>query len=377
MKKNLFIVALCALTTFAFTSCEEKENGGDTTDIKIELSQTSLSLSVGASSDRIIAKVTPAGTDVTVVWSSDNEAVATVKAGIVTGVAVGQATITATAGTAKATCAVTVSDDAVLDNFSISDWGLFNKGDMIPGTERYVKFTSGDSAKCQLGYVDLYFWDEGLTFVSGKGFGGAGFIGIATLPVYWIVEGTSAGYYVSSKDGFLIEDFEGDYKPYTTRAGKLVSEQKYGDFFKGLTVYLKDTTQKPNVNLYEEAFEGVQMIMLNADRGTESYNVANVKAAKLLEDKDDNKTFFAEVEWFDFFSADRFFGLKATFDDQDNLEGIVEPYDIRRITKQYTNIENQEAGVAEYQYHIGDPKRMHFNDEAVQKQLSTLKLYKK
>ncbi len=377
MKKNLFIVALCALTTFAFTSCDGKpgEEGDEpTTDIKIELSQTSISLGVGASSDRIIAKVTPAGTNVTVEWSSDNEAVATVKSGIVTGVAVGQATITATAGTAKATCAVTVSDDAVLDNFSISDWGLFNKGDMIPGTDRYVTFTSGDSAKCQLGYVDVFFWDEGLTFVSGKGFGGSGFISIATMPVYWIVEGPSAGYYVGA-GGFWIEDFEGDYKPYTTRPGKLVSEQKYGDFFKSLTVYLKDTTQKPNVDLYEEAFEGVQMIMLNADKGTESYNVANVKAAKLVENQDNSKNYAAELEWFDFFSPDRFFGLKATFGEQDNLESIVEPYDIRRITKQYTDIENQEEGVAEY--HIGDPKRMHFNDEAVQKQLSTLKLYKK
>ena len=154
---------------------------------------------------------------------------------------------------------------------------------------------------------------------------------------------------------------------------------------------MEDTTQKPNRNLYEEAFEGVQMYMLDADKKTESYNVANVKAAKLVENQDDSKNYVAEIEWFDFFNADRYFGLKATFDTSGNLKSIVEPYDIRRITKKYTDIEetsevNSAAQIpskldnrAEENttYFIGDPKRLHLNDEAVQKQLSTLKLNKK
>ncbi len=360
-------------------------------DIDIEISSSTLSLGVGYTA-RLVARLIPVGANATVVWSSDNEEVATVKAGIVTGVAEGQATITATTGIAKATCVVTVvsAEELAIKNFSISDWGLFGKGDMIPGTEKYIAFTSGDSAKCQLGYASVYFWDEGLTFVHGIGFRGAGFIGTAEVPIYWIIEGKHAGFYVGS-GGFWIEDFEGDYKPYTARAGKLVSEQKYGDFFKGLAAYMEDTTQKPNRNLYEEAFEGVQMYMLDADKKTESYNVANVKAAKLLENQDDSKNYVAEIEWFDFFNADRYFGLKATFDTSGNLKSIVEPYDIRRITKKYTDIEetsevNSAAQIpskldnrAEENttYFIGDPKRLHLNDEAVQKQLSTLKLNKK
>ena len=60
MKKNLFILALCAISTCFFAGCKDPEKGKDEpgTDIKIELSQTTLSLSVGSSSERLIAKVT-------------------------------------------------------------------------------------------------------------------------------------------------------------------------------------------------------------------------------------------------------------------------------------------------------------------------------
>lgn len=54
--------------------------------------------------------VAPVGTAVT--WSSDHDEYATVENGIVTGVSAGSATITAKAGSATATCTVTVSDGA-------------------------------------------------------------------------------------------------------------------------------------------------------------------------------------------------------------------------------------------------------------------------
>lgn len=379
MKKNLFIVALCALATFAFTSCEKPGNGEEpTTDVKVEVSPATLSLSVGASSERLVAKVTPAGVNVTVTWSSSDESVATVRAGVVTAVAEGVATITATAGTATATCVVTVSDDAVLDNYVISDWGVFNKGDMIPNTERTVHFVSGDSAKCQLGYATVNFWDNSLTYVEGSGFTGTGLIAIAELPLYWIIEGEYAGSYVGNQSGFMVGEIEGDYAPYTAKAGAIVDETKYGDFFKQIAAYNKDTTQKPNVDLYQEAFEGTQMFILYAnDNFATSYNVANVKAAQLVEDENDNKLYAAEIEWLDFFSADRYFGLKATIENN-KLVSVDEPYDMRYIVKQYTNTEtSSEVVAAQEKYVIGNAKRMHLNDKVAQKQLSTLNLYKK
>lgn len=58
----------------------------------------------------LTATVEPAKTTDTVVWSSSNEAVATVSDGTVTAAKAGTTEITATAGNVKATCTVTVSD---------------------------------------------------------------------------------------------------------------------------------------------------------------------------------------------------------------------------------------------------------------------------
>ena len=76
------------------------------------------SITLNASSQNLItgesftltATVEPAKTTDTVVWSSSNEAVATVSAGTVTAAKAGTTEITATAGNVKATCTVTVSD---------------------------------------------------------------------------------------------------------------------------------------------------------------------------------------------------------------------------------------------------------------------------
>ena len=76
------------------------------------------SITLNASSQNLItgesftltATVEPAKTTDTVVWSSSNEAVATVSNGTVTAAKAGTTEITATAGNVKATCTVTVSD---------------------------------------------------------------------------------------------------------------------------------------------------------------------------------------------------------------------------------------------------------------------------
>ena len=76
------------------------------------------SITLNASSQNLItgesftltATVEPAKTTDTIVWSSSNEAVATVSDGTVTAAKAGTTEITATAGNVKATCTVTVSD---------------------------------------------------------------------------------------------------------------------------------------------------------------------------------------------------------------------------------------------------------------------------
>lgn len=77
--------------------------------VTISLNKTLMSSLPVGSQQQLEAVVKPEGTDITVVWESDNEAVASVDAdGIVTGVSVGTAFITASAGDASAECKVTV-----------------------------------------------------------------------------------------------------------------------------------------------------------------------------------------------------------------------------------------------------------------------------
>lgn len=76
----------------------------------ITLNKTQLSLVKGAT-ETLTATVLPTtATDKAVTWKSSDTAVATVKDGIVTAVAAGNATITAKAGEKTATCAVTVTN---------------------------------------------------------------------------------------------------------------------------------------------------------------------------------------------------------------------------------------------------------------------------
>lgn len=80
----------------------------------VTLNKTTTSITIGAN-ETLTATVEPKdATDPTVAWSSDKTNIATVDAnGKVTGVAAGEATITATAGDKKATCTVTVTTATV------------------------------------------------------------------------------------------------------------------------------------------------------------------------------------------------------------------------------------------------------------------------
>ena len=79
----------------------------------ITLNETELLLGVGGQST-LTATLTPDGASGTVTWSSSDEDVATVAAGVVTAVAAGEATITARVSeTLYATCLVTVTSNSI------------------------------------------------------------------------------------------------------------------------------------------------------------------------------------------------------------------------------------------------------------------------
>ncbi|MGN1126811.1 MAG: Ig domain-containing protein, partial [Ruminococcus sp.] len=94
-------------TGFVLSSDEVSYTVVNSSDPTLTVSPTTLSLTVGDTST-LTAKAV--NIEEAVTWSSNNESVATVENGVVTAVAEGTATITATAGGLSATCVVTVSE---------------------------------------------------------------------------------------------------------------------------------------------------------------------------------------------------------------------------------------------------------------------------
>lgn len=105
MKVRSLILSLAAIMGLTFASCEKGgENGGDGS---LSLSRQSAVVEEGKT---VNITATSGGNDVTAsaTWTSSDEAVATVEAGVVTGVAEGNATINCTYNGATATCAIQV-----------------------------------------------------------------------------------------------------------------------------------------------------------------------------------------------------------------------------------------------------------------------------
>lgn len=131
----------------------------------VTLDQSTLTLTAGGDAATLTAIVSPDdATDKTVTWSSDNEAVATVVDGVVTPVAKGTATITATAGGKSDTCTVTVKQlysititgpysnaTLVMEYYEGDTWN-----DMAAKYPTYIKIYSGHPAF----YTDGFFYDE-------------------------------------------------------------------------------------------------------------------------------------------------------------------------------------------------------------------------
>ena len=121
----------------------------------IELNRTTMSLVIGASAE-LVGTITPANaTDTRIVWTSSNNAIATVdNNGVVLAVSTGSATITATSGCGlhTATCAVTVTG-----NLSSSIGGVLIDG--VRWATRNVD-APGNFAAAPESWGQLYQWNR-------------------------------------------------------------------------------------------------------------------------------------------------------------------------------------------------------------------------
>ncbi|MBQ4393835.1 MAG: Ig-like domain-containing protein [Paludibacteraceae bacterium] len=137
MKANKFFAVALAALTLGFVACKPNEPKPDT----LKLDKTEVSIAVDAT-----VQLTA---NMEVTWSSSNEAVATVEAGLVKGIAEGEANITAKAGDQTAVCKVTVTGGVTPPNpqvpeinvtdGSLADW------DALPA-EFVVSATCPDGA---------------------------------------------------------------------------------------------------------------------------------------------------------------------------------------------------------------------------------------
>ena len=362
MKKSLFF-ALIACVALVFVGCEPPV---EPVDYTLKLSATELTMELGKQ-DKLTAVANPAAT-YPLVWTSSNPEVVTVNAsGIVESVGLGTATITVTLNVpaedatvgqvTPATCVVNVTNDAVLNTFELGGYALWDLGNPIAGTDTVIKIQGGSvEVTCQLAPSLYYVWDKGIV-LSGNKLTGAGFL----LPVenytYVITDspnGAYNGYYISGFD--LVVDtiadddaltFSSQYGVYAGVCGQLLDVETYGQAWDGIFAAGEAETEEEYMEQIEAAYElyyaaqtGTQFFHLDLNAQSQSYNYGNVSYLYLQEDYDTGELYYdLKLEWYDHVNLGRWFGLLAEteIDEEGNevANGIVKPYDMRVIHKQY------------------------------------------
>lgn len=387
MKKSLFF-AMIACVALVFVGCEPPVQPVDYT---VKVSATELTMELGKQ-EKLTAVATPAAT-YALVWESSNPEVATVNpSGIVEAVGLGTATITVTLNVpaedaavgqvTPATCVVNVTNDAVLNNFALGGYGLFGNPTMIAGTDTLIELSVGALA-CQLGYISLYVWDNNIVFVNGSGFSGSGNFLMVDMPVYWIVEeGPYQGYYVGNKSGFFVDTLVNDVEPYVAEAGQMTDLQMYGDGWKGLLFAETQEEAMAGRDLYENSHKGAQLIEMSEGQ-LYIYKNANVSFANIYDDPETEELRYSlKLEWYDFVNENRWYGLACTVEENEEgqlvLASLVEPYDLRVIHKEYTNIPvEEEEEPAEASALKPMKKNFYKGQNPVPSTLNTKVMYKK
>lgn len=249
--KKYFLMATLALVTVALIGCkdkksEETEDPGQQTEqtVKVVLSQSELELAIGGEAT-LFATLSPAK-NLEITWTTSDAKIATVDAeGVVTGVAEGTATITASAeGATAATCTVTVVDP--LTQFAWAGcqvWNVVedeNKQPVILNPEIIdIPLTSGASVPCVIAQGYALLWSEGIDLTEDGLLEGAGYLSVLYTPVYMIADqsGDYAKYYGQPIGNSWIQvvsakEFSTD-SVYTTPAATLVDPATHYAYLTG------------------------------------------------------------------------------------------------------------------------------------------------
>lgn len=365
--KKYFIVALSAIVMLAFSSCEEKNKPIDGGDQKVVvLSEHSLTMGVGEKA-KLSATLSPVpNTNITIEWSSTNDTIVTVASGIVETLSPGTVYIIASAiGYGSDTCEIVVTKDALLDNFTFTNYALFGSSiEPIEGTDTVMTLSDNKDYKMQLCLLTLIAWDDNITFVDGKGFDGDGYVIYTDFPIYVIVEGNDKGQLVGNRSGFFVDEYESDdYVGWVAEAGKMVDSVKYCQFWQQYFAYLQDTTLSVDMNLYYDSKIGTQVFEYNFTEGWYTWDMGNVKFANFNRDENGEFIFTAKIQWFDWVNDDRWFGVKVEYGEDGTPLSVVEPYDIRYIEREYTNVVVEENDETNNSYQFIDMKNVHIGQE--------------
>ena len=397
MKKSLFF-ALIACVALVFVGCEPKVQPVDYT---VKLSETELFVEKGATA-KLTAVTMPAGAHA-FVWTSSDEAVATVNAsGIVTAVDFGTATITATLKVVEgdetvgqvtpATCVVNVTNDAVLNTFELGGYALWDLGNPIAGTDKTLTLSSGMEVTVQLAPSLYYVWDKGIV-LSGNRLTGAGFLMPVENYTYVITDspdGVYNGYYIGNFD-IVVDDVEdalaysSDSAVYAGLSGKLLDVDMYGDAWDAIMNFPEEPTEdeiNAAYDLYYAAQTGTQFFHVDLNTGSQSYYYGNVSYLYLTEDPETAELYYAlKLEWYDHVNIGRWFGLLCESELNENGEevvtGIVKPYDMRTINKEYLVLPPAEEEEPAEVKAIQPKKPIRFDAKQTELLKSTTRMYKK
>ena len=406
MKKSLFF-ALIACVALVFVGCEPPVPPVDYT---VKISATELIMDMeNNKSAKLTAVITPTpATTYPLVWTSSNPEIATVNAsGIVEAVSLGKAVITVTinvpegdetvASVTPATCVVEVTNDAVLNTFELGGYGLFDLGNPIAGTDTVLKISVGE-VTCQLAPALYYVWDKGITMV-GNSLAGAGFIMPVETFSYVITDspnGAYNGYYISGFD--IVVDtlasaeealaYSSKYGVYAGPYGQLLDETMYGDAWDAILNFSEQPTEdeiNAAYDLYYASQTGTPFFHLDLNTGSQSYYYGNVSYLYLTEDRETAELYYAlKLEWYDHVNLGRWFGLLAEteFDEEGNevITGLVKPYDMRKINKEYLvlpPVEEPEEETTEVVRQINKPIQLNAKQAELLKKSTIRSMYKK